>query len=112
MRRHRGLAVGGAPACGEPAIRTRAKAQRALALLLEDKAVVDDMALAPRPDGRKRVVDARPDRVDRGEIVAMHRFDAEQDLAAVWIKPVPDIAKPARRLGAVAGHTGAGRSRR
>src|SRR5947208_5857442 len=104
MRRHRGLAVGGAPACAEAAIRTRAKAQRALALLIEDKAVVDDMALAPRPDGRKRVVDARPDRVDRGEVVATHRFDTKQDLAAVRIKPVPDIAKRARRLGVIAGH--------
>src|SRR5207302_9062319 len=103
MRRHRGLAVGGAPACAEAAIRTRAKAQRAFALLLEDKAVVDDMALAPRPDGRKRVVDARTDGVDRGEVVAMHRFDPEQDLAAVRIEPIPDIAEPARRLGAVAG---------
>src|SRR5439155_27212784 len=104
--------VGRAPACGEPAIRARAKAQRAFALLLEDEAVVDDTTLAPRPDGRKRVVNARPDGVDRGEVVAMHRFDPKQDLAAVWIKPVPDIAKPARWLGGVAGHARAGWSRR
>src|SRR5690349_5126773 len=98
MRCHRGLAVSRTPVDAEAAIRARAKAQRALALLLEHKAVIDDMTLAPRPGGRKRVVDARSDGVDRGEVVAMHRFDPEQDLAAVRIKPVPDIAKPVRRL--------------
>src|SRR5258708_5641348 len=98
MRAHRGLAVSGTPVCAEAAIRTRAKPQRAFALLLEHKAVIDDPALAPRPGGGKRVVDARPDGVDRGQVVAMHRLDPEQDLAAVRIKPVPDIAKPLRRL--------------
>src|SRR5216683_2736281 len=111
MRGHRGLAVGGAPACAEAAIRSRAKAQRAFALLLEHKGVVDDAALAPGPGGRKRPVDAWPDGVDRGEVVAMHRFDPEQNLAAVRIKPVPDIAKLGS-LAAVAGRARAGRCRR
>src|SRR5258708_39891647 len=109
MRTHRRLAVGRGPAGAEPAIRARTKAQRAFALLLEDEAVVDEMALAPRPDRRKLIVDARPDRIDRCQVVAMHRFDPEENLAAIRVEPVPDIAKPARRRGAVAGRARAGR---
>src|SRR5260370_42640135 len=109
---HRGLAVGRDPGGAETAILARAKAQRALAGLLEDKAVVDDAAFAPAPGGRVLVVDARPDGVDRGEVVAMRRFDAEDHLAAIGVEAVPEVAKPGRRLGGVGGRSRAGRGRR
>src|SRR5438105_12957956 len=106
MRAHRGLAVGGDPGRGQTAILARVQTQRALALFLEDEAVFDDAALAPRPGCRVLVVDARADRVDRGQIVALHGLDPEQDLAAVRIKPVPGIAEPARSLAVGSGRAG------
>src|SRR5258707_2557432 len=102
MRGHRSLAVGRDPGRGKPAILTRTEADRALAGLLEHKGIVVDMTLASRPGGRVLLIDARPDRVDRGQVVAMHRFDPKQDLAAVRIKPVPGIPKALRRLAGVA----------
>src|SRR5205823_31908 len=90
----------------------RVQTQRALAFFLEDEAVLDDTALAPRPGRRVLVVDAGPDRIDRGQIVAMYGFDPEQNLAAVWIKAVPGIAEPARSLAVGGGRAGrAGRRR-
>src|SRR6266852_2542177 len=96
MRGHRGLAVGRDPGGAEAAILAWAKAQRALAGLLEDKAVVDDTALASAPGRRELVVDARPDGVDRGEVVATHRLDPEDHLAAIGVEAVPEVAKPVR----------------
>src|SRR5436853_7898533 len=99
MRGHRGLAVGRDPRRTEAAILLRPETQRALSGLLEDKAVLDDMALAPTPCRAVLVVDARAERVDRCQIVAMRRFDAEQYLTAVRVKSVPDIAETLSRLG-------------
>src|SRR5437763_12548459 len=98
MGGHRGLAVGGDPGRGEPAILPRVQAQRALALFLEDEAVLDDAALAPRPGRRVLIVDARADRIDRGQIIALRGLDSEQDLAAVRVEAVPGVAEPARSL--------------
>src|SRR5260370_4676780 len=112
MRSHRGLAVGRDPGGAEAAILARAKAQRALAGLLEDKAVVDDTAFAPAPGRRVLVVDARPDGIDGGEVVAMRRFDAEDHLTAVWVEAVPQVAKPRRRLAGIGGRSPSGRARR
>src|SRR6476646_11987703 len=106
MRRHRGLAVSRDPSRGEPAILARMQPQRALALFVEDKAVLDDPALAPGPGGGVLVVDARADRVHRAQIVAMRGLDPEQDLAAVRIKPVQDIAEAAARLADGRGRAG------
>src|ERR1044071_4964262 len=84
--------------------------QPAPALFLEDKAVLDDAALAPRPGGGVLVVDARADRVDGAQIVAMRGLDPEQNLAAVRVEAVPDIAEAAGRLaGGRGGARGAGR---
>ena len=55
------------------------------------------------------VVDARADRIDRGQIVAPHGFDAEQHLAAVRVEAVPGIAEAAGHLAVLgdrAGRTG------
>src|SRR5580704_15359127 len=106
MRGHRGLAVGRDPGRREATILAWMQPQGALALLLEDKAVVDDPALASRPGRGMLVVDARPDRIDRGQVVAAHGFDPEQDLAAVRVEAVPGVAKAARHLAAVGGWAG------
>src|SRR5258708_2551832 len=106
MCAHRGLAVGGDPRRRQAAILARMQPQRALALFLEDEAVLDDAALAPRPCRRMLVVDTRADRIDRGQIIAMHRLNPKQDLAAVRIKPVPGIAEPARRLATIGRRAG------
>src|SRR3981081_3062849 len=112
MRRHRGLAVSRDPSRGESAILARMQPQRALALFLEDKAVLDDSALASGPGSGVLVIDTRADRIDRAQIVAMRGLDPEQDLAAVRIKAVPDIAEAAGRLAVGGGRAGAaGRSR-
>src|SRR5437660_11608732 len=102
MRGHRGFAVGRNPGNPEAAILARAQPDRALARLLEDKGVVVALALAAGPGGRMLGVDAGPDRVDRAQIVAMHRFDAEQDLPTVRVEAVPRIFETLRRLGGVA----------
>src|SRR5258706_623216 len=113
VRADRGRAVGGDPSRREAAILARVQPQRALALFFENEAVLDDAALASRPCRRVLVVDARADRIDRGQIVAMHRFYPEQDLAAVRIKPLPGIAEPARRLATIGRRSGpAGRASR
>src|SRR5437764_12141096 len=112
MRRHRGLAISRDPSRGQSAILARMQPQRALALFLEDKAVLNDPALAPGPGGGVLVVDARADRVHRAQIVAMRGLDPEEDLAAVRIKAVPDIAEAAGRLAVGGGRAGrAGRGR-
>src|SRR5207302_1629050 len=105
MRGHRGLAVGRDPGRREAAILARMQPQGALALFLEDKGLVDDPALAPRPGGGMLVVDARPDRIDRGQIVAAHGFDPEQNLAAVRVEAVPSVAEPACYLAVVGDRT-------
>src|SRR5580700_1766313 len=102
MRRHRGLAVGRDPGHGEAAILTRSQSDGALARLLEDEGVIIDMALAEGPGCRVLVIDARPDRVDGGQVIAMHGLDAEQHFSAVRIKAVPGVAKTLRRLTGVA----------
>ena len=91
--RHPG--AGGTAACSCPSPRRRSF-------------VVDDAALAPAPGRRFVVVDARADRIDRGQVVALRRLDAEQHLAAVRVEAVPDVAEPVRRL---AGCRGRRRSR-
>src|SRR5205814_6647036 len=112
MRRHRGLAVSRDPSRGESAILARMQPQRALALFLEDKAVLDDSALASGPGSGVLVIDTRADREDRAQIVAMRGLDPEEDLAAVRIKAVPDIAEAAGRLAVGGGRAGrAGRGR-
>src|SRR5215472_15879993 len=108
MRRHRGLAVGGDPGRRQTAVLARAEAQGALSLLLKDKALVDDAALAPAPRRRILLVDARPDGIDRGQVVAAHRFDAGAHLAAVRIEPVPQVAEPWGALGRLASRDRAG----
>src|ERR1051325_11901287 len=81
--------------------------QCALALFLEDKTILNDPALAPRPGGGVLVVDARANRVDRAQIVAMRGLHPKQNLAAVRVEAVPDIAEAAGRLA-----VGRGRARR
>src|SRR5207302_8544069 len=63
MRRHRGLAVSRDPSRGESAILARMQPQRALALFLEDKAVLDDPALASGPGGGWLFIETRPHRL-------------------------------------------------
>src|SRR4029453_14493343 len=98
MCAHRGLAVGGDPGRGQAAILARVQTQRALAFFLEHEAVLDDAALAPSPCRRVLVVDARADRIDRGQIAALHGLDPEQDLTAVRVKAVPGVAEATGRL--------------
>src|SRR5205807_10553189 len=95
----------------ETAVLARPEPQRALTRLLEDEAVVDDPALPAAPGGRIFVVDAGPEAVDRSQIVAVRRLDAEQDLAAVGIEPVPHVAEVVRPLGAIGRGARAGCSR-
>src|ERR1041384_1921173 len=103
MRGHRGLAVRRDHRRRQPPILPRMQPQRALALFLEDKAVLDDPALAPRPGGGVLVVDARANRVDRAQIVAMRGLDPKQNLAAVRVEAEPDIAEAAGRLAVCRG---------
>src|SRR3954447_20480061 len=98
MRGHRGLAVDRDPGDPEPAILPRPQPDRALARLLEHEGLVLDMTLAPGPGRGMLVVDAGADRVDRRQVVAARRFDAEQDFPAVRIKAVPGVPKAVRRL--------------
>src|SRR5437764_12287173 len=104
MRGHRGLAVGREPGRAEPAILPRAQPNRALARLLEHEGVFVDLALAAGPGGGMLVVDARTDRVDRGQVVAARRFDPEQDFPPVRVKAIPGVADAVRRLRRVAAH--------
>ena len=100
---HRGLAVGRDPDRGEPAVLARAELQGALPGLLEDEAVIGDAALAAAPDSVVLAVDAGADRIDGGQLIALGRFDPEQNLAPVRVEAVPDIAEPDRCLAAPCG---------
>src|SRR5947207_14029245 len=106
MRRHRGLAVSRDPSRGESAILARMQPQRALALFLEDKAVLDDPALASGPGSGVLVIDTRADCIDRAQMVALRGLYPEQDLAAVGVETVPDVAEAVGPLALAGGRAG------
>src|SRR5947209_1225229 len=89
---HRGLAVGRGPRRAQPAIGPRLEAQCALALLVKDELVVDEMALAAAPFGRFVLVDTRPYRIDRIQILSANIVHGEKDLTTVRVEAVPSFA--------------------
>src|SRR5204863_7931157 len=98
MRRHRGLAVSRDPSRGESAILARMQPQRALGLFLEDKAVLDDSALASGPGSGVLVIDTRADRIERGQSLARRGLDPEQALSAFRTLSAPDSQEAPRGL--------------
>src|SRR5205814_2233038 len=83
------LAVGRDPGRVELAVGAEAVAQSVAALLLEDELVVVETPRAPHPLGVLPALETRPQRIDRGHLVAMDLLDREQHLATIAVEAVP-----------------------
>ena len=87
------------------------KAERALALFLEDEVVIDDPAFAPAPFGGLVAFDPGADGVHRSEPLPVLLFDGDENLPAIGVKPVPGIVHRPRATGGSSGPGAADRRR-